>query len=190
MPVLLTRPSWRFTPGFSLIEVMIGLTAITLLLLVTYTIFIAARQTQRRVDARAEVVQNERSILDRLTREVRQANTIATALPATELLFEDGHGNLDNVPIQYLRYHLQGTDLYREVRYYYFASAPDTHVYYNETDDYGNPPSLTTTEDRLIGQYVTSLTFSGHGTITITLTFTLNGETLTTSSDVTPRNIK
>lgn len=184
-----TRYRPRSAFGFSLIEVTIGLAIITLLLLTVYSIFITSRQTQRRVDARAEIVQNERATLDRLAREVRQANTIVTMLPASELLFEDGHGNLDNIPIQYIHYHLQGTDLYREVRYYYFASAPTTHVYYNETDNNGASPSLTTTEDRLIGQYITSLTFSGSDTITIAITFTLNGETLTTSSDVTPRNI-
>lgn len=174
--------------GFSLPEVMIGLIIMLLILMAVYSIFILSQQTQRRVDDRAEVVQNQRAMLDRLTREIRQANRIVTALPAAEILFEDGHGNLEGTPLQYIRYYLQGTDLYREVRYYYFAGDPATHVYFNDTDGGGNLPSSSVTEDRLVGEYLTSLGFSGSGTITISLSFSQNNQTVILTADVTPRN--
>lgn len=175
--------------GFSLPEVMIGLMIVLLLLITTYSIFILSQQTQRRVDDRAEVVQNQRAMLDRMTRELRQANAIVTSLPAAEIIFEDGHGNLENSPLQYIRYYLQGTDLYRQVRYYYFAGDPSTHVKHNDTDGGGNPPLINIVEDRLVGEYTTSLGFSGSGTITISISFSQNNQTVTLTADVTPRNL-
>jgi len=169
-------------------ESLVGVFIITLLLLATYSIFILSQQTQRKVDDRAEAVQNERAILDRLSRELRQANKTVTVLPANEIIFEDGHGNLDSDPIQYLRYYLSGTDLYREVRYYYFVAAPETHVRYDETDENSNPPSLQVSEDRLVGEYINSLSFSGSDTITITIAFNKNNQILNLSTDVVPRN--
>lgn len=179
---------YRPRTGFSLTEVMVALAIVLLLLLGTYSTFILSQHTQRRVDDRAEVVQNQRALLDRVTRELRQANTIATTLPAVEILFEDGHGNLEGSPLQYIRYYRQGTNLYREVRYYYFASDPLTRVYYNDTDGGGNPPLVSTTEDRLVGEYVSSLSFSGSATITVSLSFTQGNQTLTLNADVAPRN--
>ncbi len=175
-------------PAFSLIEVGIAVTIVIMLMIVTYSVFIMSQQTQRKVDSRAEIVQNQRATFDRLTRELRQANTILTALPASELKFEDGHGNLAGNPTVYVRYYLQGTDLYREVSYYYFAPDTITHVFYSDTDGGGNPPSLSVTEDRLVGEYVSSLSFSGSGTITVSTTFTNNSQILTLTSDVSPRN--
>jgi len=174
--------------GFSVMESLVGVFIITLLLLATYSIFILAQQTQRKVDDRAEAVQNERAIMDRLSRELRQANKMVTVLPANEILFEDGHGNLESNPIQYTRYYLSGTDLYREVRYYYFAASPEIHVRYDETDAGGNSPSVGISEDRLVGQYINSLTFAGSDTITITVTFNKNNQIVTLSTDVAPRN--
>lgn len=183
------RPNHQ-TRGFSLTELVIGVAIIVMLLITSYSIFILSQQTKRRVDDRAEVVQNQRATLDRLARELRQANVVVTTLPASEILFEDGHGNLESNPVQYIRYHLQDTDLYREVRYYYFASDPPTHVFYNDTDGSGNPPLVSVVEDRLIGEYVNSLTFSGTATITTSITFSQGGQSITLSTDVTPRNLQ
>ncbi|MBI5465879.1 MAG: hypothetical protein HY974_01165 [Candidatus Kerfeldbacteria bacterium] len=174
--------------GFSLVEITVGVFITLLLLLSTYSIFILSQQAKKRFENRAEVVQNERSILDRMARELRQANNIVTTLPSSEILFEDGHSNLEGGSIQYLRYHLSGTDLYREVRYYYFAPDTETHVYHSDTGGEGHSPSVQVIEDHLVGEFVSSLSFSGSGTITISVTFLRNGQTLTLTSDVASRN--
>ncbi|MFH1866616.1 MAG: hypothetical protein ABIJ81_00840 [Patescibacteria group bacterium] len=175
--------------GFSLTEVTIAVFITLILIVVVYSVFILVRQTQRRVDDRAEVVQNQRTVLDRLSRELRQANMIVTTLPAAEIQFEDGHGNIAEEPIQYLRYHLEGSDLYREVSYYSFATDPSAHVYYDDIDDFDNPPNQTIVEDRLVGEYLTSLDFSGFSIITISVSFSQNNETITLSTNVAPRNL-
>lgn len=178
----------KLKPGFSVLEVVVGLLITLLLLLATYSVFILAQRTEKPLVNKAEITQNQRAILDRMSRELRQAVAVVTALPANEILFEDGHGVITNNPVQYIRYHLVDTNLYREVLYYYFNTDPSTHVYFDDLDGSGNPPVSSTIEDRLIGEYVSSLTFSGNATINISISFTKNGQTLNITTDVSPRN--
>ncbi len=176
--------------GFSLVEVIVALFITLMVVLAAYSIFQLALKTKPRLQNRAEIVQNMRAVFDRFSRELRQANAVVTTLPANEVLFEDGHGNLDNVPLQYLRYHLVDANLYREVSYYAFSTDPSKHVHYNDLDVNGNLPSATVTEDQLIGEYLTSLSFTlSNGDISITATFNLNPETLTLTAHVAPRNL-
>lgn len=178
----------RANHGFSVLEVVVGLLITLLLLLATYSVFILSQRTEKPIVNKAEITQNQRAILDRMSRELRQAVSIINTLPSNEIQFQDGHGVIAEDPVQYIRYHLSDTNLYREVLYYYFITDPSTHVYYDEVDINGNPPLSTITEDRLIGEYVSSLTFSGNGTINISIDFTKNGQTLTITTDVSPRN--
>lgn len=176
--------------GFSLLEVMVGIFISLLILIAVYAVFAFSIQNKPKIENRAEIIQNERTIIDRISRELRQATKIVTPLPSNELLFADGHGNLDNTPLQYLRYHLVGTDLYREVRYYYFSPDPNTHVKYNDTDNNGNLPSISVTENRIIGQYINSLNFNGTNlNINIAITFQLGNEGISISTYVSPRNL-
>ncbi len=175
--------------GMSLVEVMVGVALVTIVLMATYSIFVLSQQTQRKINDRAEIVQNERALLDRLARELRQANKVVTSLPANEILFEDGHNNLEDGIIKYLRYYLSGTDLYREIGHYYFPIAPAVYVRHNETDANGYSPTYSTEETKLIGEYISSLSFTGtNSDLTITMTLIKNSQTLTLSTNVSPRN--
>ena len=188
--VRLKTETRRHLSGFSLVEVVVTIFITTLVIVTSYTILQLALKTKPRLQNRAEIVQNMRAIFDRFSRELRQANAILTTLPANEIMFEDGHGNLDNAPLQYLRYYLSGTDLYREVRYYSFATDPGTHVRSTDTDVNGNPPTETIAENRLVGEYITALSFDlSNGNITIAATLNLNTETLTLTTNVAPRNL-
>ncbi len=184
------QPTRQPKQGFTLVETVVGIFIGLLVILSAYSIFQLALRTKPRLQNRAEIIQNMRATFDRFSRELRQANIIVTTLPANEILFEDGHGNLDNTPLQYLRYHLVGSDLYREVSYYSFPGNPSTHVSYNDTDANGNLPTNTVTEDRLIGEYLSSLSFTTDGsTIAVTATLYLNHETLTLTTNVASRNL-
>ena len=191
--------------GFSLIEAIIGVWLVAILLLATYSIFILSQQTKRRLDNRAEITQNERAVLDRMTRELRQANALvpypqAPALPSNEIKFEDGHNSLEQPNnIQYIRYFLgSGTNnqkLFREIGHYYYSNNPSVKVRYNDsgsgslvyTVDEGGEGS---NQSGLIGEYITALTFSGTDIITIAITFNKNNQAINLSTNVTPRNIK
>jgi Tfp pilus assembly protein PilW len=176
--------------GFSLLEAIVGIFISLLILIAVYAVFTFSIQNKPKIENRAEIIQNERVVIDRISRELRQATKIITILPANELLFADGHGNLNNIPLQYLRYHLVGSDLYREARYYYFSSDPNTHVKYNDTDNNGNLPSINITENRIIGQYISSLNFNGTNlNINIAITFQLGDEGISISTYVSPRNL-
>ncbi len=188
--------------GFSLIETIIGVLLVAMLLLATYGIFILSQQTKRRLDNRAEIVQNERAILDRMARELRQANVIVPppsgpTLPGSQIKFEDGHSSLeapDN--IQYINYFLgtgnDSTKLYREVGHYYFTSNNSKKVHYNDSGSGTLVYQVDEGESGtgLIGEYITSLEFSGNNVITITVAFAKNGQTINLSTNVTLRNLK
>ncbi len=179
----------KFSRGFSLFEVLIGILITLLLLLATYSVFILSQKTERPIANRAEITQNQRAILDRMTRELRQATAIVTTLPANEIKFEDGHDIINQNPIQYIRYYVTNNNLWREVSYYYFPTDPSTHVRYNELDENGLPPQIQLIETKLIGEYINSLTFTGGAIITISLQFTKNDQNLIIITDVSPRNI-
>ncbi len=175
-------------PGFTIMEMLVGIIIIVLFLFAVYSIFVLSQKTRVQIENSAEIVQNQRAMLDRMTRELRQANNLVTILPNTELLFEDGHGNIGGDPIQYIRYHVTGADLYRELSYYSFASDPSTHVYIDDVDGLGNLPTQSIIEDKIIGEYITVLNFSGSNIITIDITLTKGLQSINLSADVAPRN--
>ena len=175
--------------GFSIAELIIGIFITLLLVGVSYSVFLLSTQVKMTLESRAEIVQNQRAVLDRMTRELRQANVVLTVLPAAEILFEDGHGNISSTPVQYIRYHVDAGNLYREVSHYYFTADPATHVYYNDEDEFGNPPEAAVDEDRLVGEFVTAFNFSGVDVININISFTDNNQTITLQTNVAQRNI-
>jgi len=159
--------------GFTIIELLVSITIAVILFGAVTAIYNIGQNIYYRTDAKAEITQNGRVILDRLIREVRQTPNIITTLPPTtddppnlpsEIMFEDGH---NATQIQYIRYYLTGTDIYRQIIVYYFDSAPDDYVYWHTTDQQGDPPLMLTLEDKLIGEYVVDIEFWGDSLINI-----------------------
>ena len=141
-------------------EIAATMSLFVVVILLTGSIFTLAQRSYNRSVNKNELIQNVRVCLDRLSRELRQANQLITDIstPTSTIIFQDGH-DLDN--ITYIEYYLDNTDFNRAHGHYYFDAEPDTYVYYNSVDAFGNPPNATTTEDRVIGEYFSSLTFSG-----------------------------
>jgi len=115
-----------------------------------------------------ELLQNGRIIIDRITREIRQSQDIVTSIPPTkteegfpppnEFQFQDGHG----VPnVQYVRYYLSGTELYKQRKVYYFSEEPNTYVYWDALDQYGQQPESQILEDKIIAEYISDIDFYG-----------------------------
>jgi len=158
--------------GFTLIETMSSLSLFVIIILLLGSIYILAQQTYNKTSGQNELVQNARVCLDRLSRELRQAEFLITDVSATstKLFFQDGH---DSDQITYIEYLLIGTDLYRAHKAYYFPPwpvAPDQYTYYNSVDEWGVLAASTTLESRIVGEYFDSLEFYGeNGLITITV---------------------
>ncbi len=165
------------TFGFSLIEVIVSISLFVIIILLVNSIYILAQQTYNKNSNLAELTQNARVSLDRLSREIRQSVSVITILPATDtdplnpptnqIFFQDGH-NISQ--ITYLRYYLNGTDLMRQKKVYYFSEEPDTYVTYNSIDQYGQPAQELILEDQVVGQYFNDLKFWGvNGLINISI---------------------
>jgi len=152
--------------GFTLLEVLVSIAIFSIVMLTVYSLFSLAQNTYNQGGNDIELWQNARASLDRVTREIRQAQEIPTILPEegedpldppmSEIEFQDGH---DITQITYIRYYLNGTDLMRRHLAYYFSSEPSIYVYSNALDEFENPPDELIIEDVLIGEYFSNLDF-------------------------------
>ncbi len=178
--------------GFTIIEVITSASIGAIVLAVVYLSFLAGQQIHQRGVMNAELAQNGRIALDRITRELRQTGEITTALeenepitPQTEIQFEDGH----NEEIQYITYYLDGTELKREIGHYYFPSDPNTWVYATSTDSFGNLANYEIDDEQTVSQFITKLTFYGISTININLTVSKNDRSINLKTQVLGRNL-
>lgn len=83
--------------GFTLSEMIIAISIFVLIIIVVYSVYILGQRGYQRGEEAAEVIQNGRVILERISREIRQAKEIITEIPAervsppAEIKFHDGH---------------------------------------------------------------------------------------------------
>ncbi len=158
--------------GFTLPEIMVSLAIFVMVILITGSIYSLSQKSYKKSADLAELTQNNRVYLDRLSRELRQAVNIITTLPPTDtdpdnppadqILFQDGH---DSSQITYIRYYLNGSELMREHKAYAFDTEPGVYVYYDSLDAGGSPPNEVILEDRVIGEYFNQIKFWGSGGI-------------------------
>lgn len=180
----------RDNRGFTLAELLVAIIIGILILSIITSTFILNQKVIRKSNTKAELAQNARITLDLMAREIRQANEIVTVLPITdssapaELEFEDGH---TATQIQYIRYYLNGTNLKRQIKVYYFDATPLTYVFWDDVDPFG-PPSSTTLDDQIIGEHFSDLDFWGDGNINIELILTKGIEQMEMKSMINPRN--
>ena len=140
--------------GFTLVELLVATIVASILVSVTVSLYGLIRKSMAQDQAKADLAQNARVSLDRISRELRQANSIVTNLPASpadnsvaephEIEFEDGHAN----DLTYKRYYLNGSVLEMDVMEYYFAGSPNTRVSWDATNNGVSPISaVISTED-------------------------------------------
>ena len=83
--------------GFTLTEMTIVIAIFILIVTAVYSAFILNQRAYLSGERMAEITQNGRVILERITREIRQAREIITEIPAervnppNEIIFQDGH---------------------------------------------------------------------------------------------------
>lgn len=89
----------EFNRGFTLTEIAVVIVFFTLVGATVYGLYAFNQRVSREREAAAEITQNGRVVLERITRELRQAKEIVTDLPeersgaSSEILFQDGHLN-------------------------------------------------------------------------------------------------
>ncbi len=83
--------------GFTLTEIIIVVAIFSLIIVTVFSIYILNQQAYIEGEIKGEIIQNGRVILERMSREIRQARGIVTQLPEekinppSEIKFHDGH---------------------------------------------------------------------------------------------------
>jgi len=182
--------------GFTLVEIMVSLSLFVILILMVNTMYTLSQTAYSKNSHIAELTQNARVALDRLSRELRQSEIIVTALPpvdtdpanppVNQIFFQDGH-NPDITT--YILYQISGTNLQRVHKAYYFADEPSAYVTYNSLDQNNNSPLELILSDLTVGEYFTDLKFWGAaGLINISLKLDKNTNSFELNTSVYSRN--
>lgn len=184
----------KYENGFSLIELLIVSAVMLVVLLAFFSIYFASQGFYQKAENQAEILQNGRVILERISREVRQAKEVVTSLSnleseaANSFVFEDGHVTS---PYSYIRYFQDGSLIKREVFGYYFSGdALQELVPWNAA-----PPGGQTLEEKVIesektiGEYIQSLKIWRGDAINVKLELFLRGEIVNLESSFSPRNL-
>lgn len=152
----------KATAGFTMFEIIVSISLFVIIIILTSSMFTIAQRAYTTGANQSELSQNIRVALNRISREVRQSQTIVTDLTATssELFFQDGH-NPDQ--ITYIRYYLDGTDLIRAHEAYYFLSDPGVYVIWDSVDFSSNTTTkiILDASDNVTGEFFQSLQFWG-----------------------------
>jgi len=154
--------------GFTLVEVLVAVSVGLVVILLSYTCYDLALRFAERENRKVELVQNGRVALDRITRDLRQSQELATDLPAiandpdnpppAEIMFQDGH---NQEPVQYIRYYVAEGNLHREYSHYYFSDDPDSWVIASAVDEFGHSAEKAVDADEFIAEYIDHLVFWG-----------------------------
>ena len=192
----LIKQNLKLSAGFTLLEIIVSLSLFTLVIILVSDVYLVTQEAYNKNSDLAEITQNARVSLDRISRELRQSASIVTTLsetdtdpenpPASQIIFQDGH---DTSQITYLRYYLSGTDLMRQHKAYYFDVEPSVYVTYSSVDQGGNPPQEIVLSSQVVGEYFTKLEFWGSdGLVNLNLSLVKNQHTFAIKTSVFSRN--
>lgn len=184
-------------PGFTLVELMVAVTISSILVGATISIYSLFRRAIELDSERAQIAQNGRVAMDRLSREIRQSPDIVTNIPAIpvnlddisanspEIEFENGH-----IPdLTYHRYYISNNVLELDTKEYYFSGDPSTRVKAIATPPFGQSlvSHVISTQD--IAERVQNIYFYGDDEIEIILqTMDTNNQTNQLRTLITRRN--
>lgn len=189
--------------GLTLIEILLATTISIIIVAAGYEVYNISYKSYKKNYAMAELSQNARIALERITRDIRQTMEIMTDLPenpgagtpSSTITFQDGHSYWVDGRIQYITYYLDDTDLYRKTTHYTFTSpcetAPiSTWVLSSARGASGQSPLVCDSEDKPRAEKITNLQFWGTSVITINLTVSDNTSTYTYQTKAMGRNVQ
>ena len=185
--------------AFTLVEILTVVFLGALIILAAYTAYLISYKSYHRNSQSAELTQNGRIALERMTRDLRQAVELVTVLPENpgvgappaEIKFQDGHDYWPTTgKIQYITYYLSGTDLYRKVSHYAFPSYPDDWVLWSTTGSEGTLPTEYTDLNQIKAQNISQLQFWGEDVIIISFDVSDGTSTYSFETKVLGRNIQ
>lgn len=188
--------------GFTLTEVIVALAIFVLILVSIYLGLTLSQKGYREGEKLAEITQNGRVALERMTREIRQAKEIVTQLPSDEsdatstVEFQEGHrppicpSVEPETEYYYIRYYLSGNKLKRLCQVYCLdecQSLPTVCSSYHEWNETGVHPCFL--EEKTIGEYLNSLGFWGFPVINVSTTLKKDDKFLNLRTKIYGRNL-
>ena len=178
--------------GLSLIELIVGISLFSIAILIIGSFFVMSQKVYTKTESSGELVQNARSLVDRLNVELRQAKMIITELPAAsengvnEIFFQDGNSLTE---IRYIKYYQDLSVVKRAVSGFYFSDNPGYYVSYYAQDEFGNPPEELILEDHELAEFVDQMSlYKPDEAIAIFVAFKKGREDFQVNTKIYPRN--
>lgn len=163
--------------GFTLVELLLAAFLSVMLAGLTANAYSSIQRQIGNGEEELVLAQNGRAVIDRISRDVRQAVKFATTLPATsdgavnEFELEDGHQADPSGPT-YIQYSLESTTTngftvgqVRRSRYYYYLQAdPSRHLPYDAgvVGQDGFSKQIIESDSFVVAEDVTALRFWGN----------------------------
>lgn len=202
----------RLRKGFTLTEMMVVVAISLLIIGAVYSAYSLSRRGYLAGEEIAEITQNGRVILERMSREIRQTKEIVTELPSQEIIFEDGHTPIPSPYGQlgsdyyYIRYYIytpessgEPKQLRRQYMVYCFddicqpqPNVCSAYFRWNDTkivDDTRIFPHPCNLEESIVGEYITNLNFTGLRVINIFLTLAKKDKSFDLETKIFGRNL-
>ncbi|MFH0740003.1 MAG: prepilin-type N-terminal cleavage/methylation domain-containing protein [bacterium] len=191
--------------GFSLVEVLVAMAIFVVAIVLVFSIYFTSQKFYQKTETKAEILQNARVVLERMTRELRQTQNIVTALPQTpdnppsEIEFQDGHSPSPYVSLgsdyYYIRYYVSTStgEVSRQYKVYCFDDCQTCSTFFkwNDTQMIDGVPTMAHScllEDRVVGEYALEMNFWGAGVINISLKLKKLNEQIDFQTNVFGRN--
>jgi len=183
--------------GFTLTELLVSIVILSIVTGAVYLGYSLNQKAYKESERTAEITQNGRVILERITRELHQAREIATELseeepedpisPVEGIIFEDGH--IED-PYNYIHYFKDDEKIKREVIAYYFSENLGVYVPWDSEPPLGQTLETEIIEtSKTVGEYLTVLKFWGTKVINIFLTLEKNTKKIDFRTKVFSRNL-
>ena len=197
--------------GFTLVEILISVAIFIIVVAAVVDVYLAGQKLYQKGEDQAELLQNGRVLLEKMSREIRQSEEIVTQMPSIstdpnnppvhEIEFQDGHTpspySYLNSDYYYIRYSVATgtTEVHRQYLVYCFDDCSNCNGYFRwndvKTDGDGNTTSThpCILEDKVVAEYVTNLSIWGGGTVNIDLTLSKNNSKTELRTAVHGRNL-
>ncbi|GEM_PF-1875995 len=189
--------------GYTLAELLIASSVSLVLVAMSTGIYVSVNSQVGQGEVEIVLAQNGRAVIDRISRDVRQAVDFATEIPAervdavSAIEFEDGHSVSQAGPT-YIEYSFTNVtdgigEIVRQRHYYYHVSDNSVHLPYSSgtVGENGFSKQIISSDTYTIAEDVASLEFYGTDylvKIDVTLQQKADGETLDLHSAVAKRN--
>lgn len=179
--------------AFTMVELLLAVGIGAAVLASASGLYLTGANVCRKAAAERELSRNGRAAIERITREIRQAEEIAMVISqqeeesSSEIMLRSGQ---DENALAYVRYYLEGIDLRRQEGFYYFESDPEkTPVPWNAAGHSGENPLWEINEDEIAAENFSKIEFFGNPLVRMRFSLRKAGVEINLASAALSRNM-